>query len=87
MFKELAARGFARKEPPDATIRIEKPRLFRKIAELVYGVPLDPKKLTVDFALPPAIATSIVAAHADRSELVATVQNKTPDNVVKFPQG
>ena len=86
MFKELAVRGFARKEPPDATIRIEKPRLFKKIAELVYGVPLDSNKLTVDFALPPPIASSIVAAHADRSELVATVQDNTPDNIVRFPQ-
>ena len=85
VFQQLSAQGFARKEPPNAVIRIEKPRLFRRFAELVYGVPIDPKKLAQDYDLPLLMASSIVSAHAERSELRPTVVDDTPYNVIRFP--
>lgn len=85
VFRQLSAEGFARKEPPDALIRVEKPRLFKRIAELVYGVPVDPKKLATEFALPLLMASSIISAHAERSELISTVAGEVPDNLVRFP--
>ena len=87
VFRQLAIAGFARREPPDATIRIEKPRLFKRFAELIYGVPVDPRRIATDFGLPPLVAAAIVAAHAERSELVATVADETPGNsrILRFP--
>lgn len=85
VFRQLSAAGFARREPPDAVIRVEKPRLFKRFAELAYGVPVDPRRLATEFALPPLVAAAIVSAHAERSELVATVADEIPDNILKFP--
>lgn len=86
VFQQLAAQGYARQEPPDATIRVEKPRLFKRFAEMVYGIPVDPRKLARDFSLPTTMASAIVSAHAERSELVATVPDDgtTPGKVLSF---
>ena len=85
VFQQLAALGFAQKEPPGAVIRIEKPRLFRRFAELVYGVPINPRVFAKDFDLPDLMASAIINSHAERSELLATVVSGEPDNVIRFP--
>ena len=84
LFKELSARGYARKEPPAATIPLERPRIFRRMAELVYGVPVNPRKLAAEFNLPMLLASSILSAHAERHELLSSVPIRQPDNVIAF---
>ncbi len=85
VYQQLSAQGFARQEPPGATIRVEKPRLFKRLAEMAYGIPVDLNRFAADFAFPPFEASSIMAAHAERSEVVATVSDAATDNVVRFP--
>lgn len=84
LFQQLSSLGLSRKESTRATIPVEKPRAFRKMAESIYGIPVHPQKLASDFHLPLALATGILAAHAEKAELVPTVPQTDPGNLVQF---
>src|SRR3972149_2019847 len=75
------------REPEYLDVPIEKPRAFRKMAEIVFGNPPDPHKLAGDFNIPNSLATAIINAHAERFEVVAVVQEIDPQfqNIVEFP--
>lgn len=85
LFKILAQRGQLRREPRHLDIPLEKPRAFRKMAEVVYGNPLDPRKLASEFSLPLQLAVAIVGVHAKRSEMISTVpDSREASNIVEF---
>jgi len=85
LFKLLAQRGQLRREPRQLDIPVEKPRAFRKMAEVVYGSPLDPRKLAAEFSLPLELAAAIVGAHAKRSEITPSVpDSREASNIVEF---
>jgi Zn-dependent peptidase ImmA (M78 family) len=71
LFKQLASEGYLRQEP--VQIPVEKPRVLRKMAEVLYGSPPDVKRLADDFALPPNLASAILGVHAQRTEVVSSV--------------
>ncbi|HLF78739.1 MAG TPA: ImmA/IrrE family metallo-endopeptidase [Dehalococcoidia bacterium] len=84
LYVELSTAGLARDEHPSTSIRVEKPRAFRRMAEEMYGDPVDSRRLAADFNLPVPLAAAMIGAHATRSELVATVPGGKRDNVVRF---
>ena len=74
LYIELSSGGLSQIEHPAATIRIEKPRGFRKMAEMLYGNPVDTRQMANDFCLPIELVASILDAHASRMEMLPTVR-------------
>jgi Zn-dependent peptidase ImmA (M78 family) len=48
LHKQLSKRGWHSNEPPNLAVPIERPRAVRKMAELLYGSPIDYKRLASD---------------------------------------
>ncbi len=67
LFQQLGARGWRMREP--VFVPIERPRAVRKMAELLYGTPIDYKALASDSRLTPQFVRDIVDAHATSTEL------------------
>lgn len=77
----LTTMGWRTHEPIE--LPVEKPRALRKMAELLYGIPVDVKRLAADANLPVPLVVEIVAAHAGVDE----VPPKFPpddSNVIRF---
>ena len=67
------------------TGRHEKPRVLKKMAEVLYGTPPPPQKLAADYDVPLSFATQMLDAHASRSEMVSVVApDRDTDNVIPF---
>lgn len=81
LFKQFGLRGWRTSEPVE--LLPEKPRALRKMAELLYGSPIDVRKLAEDSALPVRLAQAILDAHAGLDDLP---RRSSPDrtNVVQF---
>lgn len=79
MFKQLSARGWRKDQP--VHVPVEKPRAYRKMAELVYGDPVDAVALARDAAWLPPFAASVLDQHASVADLP---RRYTPSNVVSL---
>ena len=69
MFEQIGQRGWRLHEPDNLSVKVERPRAVRKMIEVLYGLPLDYRRLAQDMRLHPHQVRQIVEAHADRSEL------------------
>jgi Zn-dependent peptidase ImmA (M78 family) len=69
LFEQIAVRGWRTREPAQLDVPVEKPRAVRKMAELLYGDPIDYRRLAADVSLTPTLVREILEAHADRHEL------------------
>lgn len=56
-------------EPQNLAIPVEKPRAVRKMAELMYGNPIDYLRLANDANVSPQMAKQLINAHASREEM------------------
>lgn len=79
LFEQIGLRGWRTQEP--GTIPIEKPRALRKMAELLYGLPIDAKALANDLKFPLPFTRAILDAHAGKGELP---RKPRPSNVVQL---
>ncbi len=66
LFQKLSARGWRTREPDELAVRVEKPRAARQMAELLYGDPIDFKKLAEDVNLTEQFVKEILEAHASK---------------------
>jgi Zn-dependent peptidase ImmA (M78 family)/DNA-binding XRE family transcriptional regulator len=80
---QLSSRYGRMKEPVD--IKIEKPRFFGQLAEIVYGVPVDYKSLASHMYLPARLVRDTVEVHAIKAPLVSASQTETDNKVFDFP--
>ncbi len=86
LFAEIN-RTWGRSSPEPIQVPVEKPRMFRKLAEAEYGEPPDAKRFASDFALPVHLAASLLGTHATRSEVVAvTPPSMDEADVVRLPR-
>lgn len=86
LFEQLSARGWRMREPSTLDVPIEKPRAVRKMVEVLYGTQIDYQRLANDTNLTASLIRQIMDAHAERSEMVATVQAEVaaPRNMLRF---
>jgi Zn-dependent peptidase ImmA (M78 family)/transcriptional regulator with XRE-family HTH domain len=68
LFAQLSARGWRIHEPIE--ILPEKPRAVRKMAEILYGLPIDWKGLATDAHLSSQFVREVMEAHAERNGIV-----------------
>ena len=85
MYRSLSA-GWGRKSEPEP-LPVEKPRVFRKMIETLYGEPPSIPKFARDYDLLPGLANAVVTAHAARTEVVATVEGDRLSKIVPFRPG
>lgn len=81
LFKQIGARGWRTHEPVELVA--EKPRAYRKMAELLYGSPIDVQRFADDAALPVGLIEDILDAHAGLSDLPQRAATEA-SNVVRL---
>jgi Zn-dependent peptidase ImmA (M78 family) len=59
--------GWKTEEPKELEIPLERPRALKQIAELLYGRPIDYKKMADDMLVTPTFIEEILEAHADKA--------------------
>jgi Zn-dependent peptidase ImmA (M78 family) len=64
LMQQLSFRGWRTREPANLDVPVEKPRAVRKMAEVLYGIPINYKRLAGDLRLPIRRAKEIIEAHA-----------------------
>lgn len=68
LYQQMQQRGWRRNEPVD--IAVEKPRAVRKMAELLYGTPVDVRRLAKDVrVLRPSMVKAMLDVHASQADL------------------
>ncbi|MBA3474909.1 MAG: XRE family transcriptional regulator [Rubrobacter sp.] len=85
LFEQLAVRGWRKQEPSELAVPIEKPRAVRKMAELLYGNPIDYKRLAADVGFTTQFAKEIMALHADRKNMPSVAKQQTADSGKLLP--
>lgn len=83
LMQQLSARGWRTKEPANLQVAAEKPRLLRRMAELIYGDPIDYAKLAKDFNLRVEFAANVMAKYATTTE-VGSSERHHAGKVIKF---
>jgi Zn-dependent peptidase ImmA (M78 family)/transcriptional regulator with XRE-family HTH domain len=85
LYKQISARGWNRAEPgyvPD-----EKPRAFRKLAEISYGPGPNMQRFASDADWSEELAFRVLEKHARPDELPHHQAPQSQENVIEFPAG
>lgn len=85
LFIEIS-RTWGRSKPEPIHLAVEKPRLLRKVAEIVYGTPPSIPRFADDFDLPPQVVARVLSAHAAREEVIAVVPDaqEADEKIIPF---
>jgi Zn-dependent peptidase ImmA (M78 family)/DNA-binding XRE family transcriptional regulator len=67
LYKQISVLKWRKKEPIEITP--EKPRAFSKMAEVLYGDPIDVARLAGDLALDPMFVRQLLGTHATKNDL------------------
>jgi Zn-dependent peptidase ImmA (M78 family)/transcriptional regulator with XRE-family HTH domain len=67
LFKQLSARGWRKEQP--VQVPLEKPRAYRKMAEILYGDPVNVRALAADAGWLPPFAARVLDQHAAVTEV------------------
>jgi Zn-dependent peptidase ImmA (M78 family)/DNA-binding XRE family transcriptional regulator len=94
MFEQISKLGWRKSEPSNLDVKPEKPRLFRKLAEVAFGVPPSAEKIAALVCAPVGMVEEMLAAHAGKADLpssekgalsqVIEKDDKQSDNVLRF---
>ncbi len=93
MFEQISKNKWRKHEPANLAIETERPRLFRKLAEMHYGIPIPAEKVAALVSLPTHWAEMMIDAHASKGQMPkgekgipVTVIDKpvNADNVLRF---
>lgn len=66
LYQQLGAHGWRTKEPANLDIPLEQPRAFRKTAEVLYGFPIDTRKMAEELSFATSFVNELLRVHADR---------------------
>ena len=82
LFHQKTMLGMREREPENLNVPMEKPRLLRKMAELVYGSPIDFRQFSADTNIHPNELRGIIGDYEGQdSEVTVSAQPK----IVRFP--
>ncbi len=68
LFQKLSKLGWRKNEPANLAIPVEKPRAIRQMAELLYGKPIDSRRLAEDTKLTEQFVKEIMGAYREAGE-------------------
>jgi Zn-dependent peptidase ImmA (M78 family)/DNA-binding XRE family transcriptional regulator len=81
LFQQLNSRGWRMQEPPQYDIPKEKPRSLRKMAEVLYGTPLNYARISADMNLTVDRVKDILDRYADETEVGRADRD---DKIIQF---
>jgi Zn-dependent peptidase ImmA (M78 family)/DNA-binding XRE family transcriptional regulator len=86
LYAQLSKLGWRKREPEMLDVPVERPRAFKKMAELLYGTPVDCRRLATALSLSPGLVREILDVHAEAREWAgAGAKTKTdPARVLGF---
>jgi len=86
LFEQLSKHGWRKQEPDALAVPVERPRAVRKMAEILYGDPIDHKQLAARANFRPQFAKDILELHASREEMLTgrEHQKAKPGQVLDF---
>jgi Zn-dependent peptidase ImmA (M78 family) len=79
---QIGMLGLKRNEPKELEVPLERPRALRQIAELLYGHPVDYKKMADDLLVTPTFLAEVLEAHAEKRQ--SSQQPPTQGKVLSF---
>jgi len=82
LFEQIGARGWRTHEPDHLAVPVEKPRALRKMAELIYGDPVNHQRMAKDMKMAPSFVKRLLDSHADKAEYVGSVPPGRSSRVV-----
>lgn len=80
LMQQLSAKGWRTAEPSNLAIPVERPRLLRKMAELVYGDPIDYVLMGKEFSLKVEFLATLMNRYAESARTKSAEVGK----VIKF---
>jgi Zn-dependent peptidase ImmA (M78 family)/DNA-binding XRE family transcriptional regulator len=80
LFENIGMKGWRKAEP--IPLPVERPRAFRKMAELLYGNPVDVQRFAADAQLSVSLAGRLIDAHAGIDEMPRRTIDDS--NVIRF---
>jgi len=86
LFFQLSANGWRTREPENLDVQVEKPRLLRKMAEMIYGFPIDFRQMAAESHIGLGELKSIIALYADKSEVAGKNESNVSPKVISFPR-
>ncbi len=78
--QQMSALGYRAREPKNLDVPVEKPRLLRKMAELVYAKPIDFDRFSADTKMLPKELRTIIKDYEGTDEDAPIVESK----VIRF---
>jgi Zn-dependent peptidase ImmA (M78 family)/DNA-binding XRE family transcriptional regulator len=84
LMQQMSIYGWRVQEPPNLAVPTEKPRALRRMAELLYGIPIDYRKLATDVGFPLALVREILEAHATKPGDPAGRRGEAPEEAAPF---
>lgn len=72
LFQQLTKLGYRKREPEQLDITPEKPRAFRKMVEVAFGVPFDPSKVAESLGVSVSFLTDFLDSQAEMKDLSQT---------------
>lgn len=79
LFQQIGLMGWRVEEPGSLELPPERPRLLRQMAEMIYGVPLNYKRIATDMHLSSQLVEELLGGYAGRQT--------ESDNQVRSPKG
>jgi Zn-dependent peptidase ImmA (M78 family) len=80
----VAMLGWKTQEPKELEIPLERPRALKQIAELLYGRPIDFKKMADEMLVTPTFLEEILEVHADKVQRSPEVDSQLPPSQGKL---
>jgi hypothetical protein len=68
LFQKLSKHGWRKQEPANLAVPVEKPRAIRQMAELLYGKPIDSRRLAEDTKLTEQFVKEVMEAYREAGE-------------------
>lgn len=83
LFQQINKLGWRKREPENLDIPIERPKTINKISELIYGFPLNTKKMASDLAYTPALINELVETGKSASKKLKEEANLSVESILK----
>jgi hypothetical protein len=81
LMQQMSIYGWRTAEPAKLAVPTEKPRALRKMAELLYGIPIDYRRLANDTKFPLALVREILEAHAPKPDRGIKQEDKSGETL------
>jgi Zn-dependent peptidase ImmA (M78 family) len=88
LMQRVSARGWRINEPLSHKIPLERPRVFRQMAEAIYGRRIDYARFAADVHYPESFVRDLMEAHAGKvpAETPSAEEPRPPKFILKFPR-